>query len=238
MPELQAGPILSGERLALIEVEGRMPYASNTTLLARDRSDGLWVYKPERGENPLWDFAWRTLAAREVLTYEVASAMGLDLVPETVLADGPFGPGSAQRFVAEDLEFDPRPLFIPRLDTRLWPVAVLDLVCNNADRKIGHVVRDKTADRLWAIDHGLTFHSEPKLRTVLWGFAGDTIPAPLVEALGGLRSRLADGLADRVSALLSEEEAGALNDRVESLLSAPVHPHPPDDRPAVPWPLV
>ena len=215
-----------------------MPYASNTTLLARDGSDGLWVYKPERGENPLWDFAWRTLAAREVLTYEVASAMGLDLVPETVLADGPFGPGSAQRFVAEDLEFDPRPLFLPRLDPRLWPVAVLDLVCNNADRKIGHLVHVKATDRLWAIDHGLTFHSEPKLRTVLWGFAGESIPAPMVDALAGLRLRLSAGLAARVSGLLSQEEADALADRVEDLLNDPVHPHPPDDRPAVPWPLV
>lgn len=214
-----------------------MPHASNTTLLAKDRTGGLWVYKPERGENPLWDFAWRTLAAREVLTYEVATGLGLDLVPETVLADGPFGPGSAQRFVQEDFDFDPRPLFIPRLDRRLWPVAVLDLVCNNADRKIGHVIQDKTTDRLWAIDHGLTFHAEPKLRTVLWGFAGDSIPPPLLEALGALRSRLASGLSSRVSDLLSKEESDSLSERVEELISAPVHPHPPADRPAVPWPL-
>ncbi len=229
---------MTDDRLALVEVEGQMPYASNTTLLAKDGTGGLWVYKPERGENPLWDFAWRTLAAREVLTYEVATGLGLDLVPETVLADGPFGPGSAQRFVEEDFDFDPRPLFIPRLDRRLWPVAVLDLVCNNADRKIGHVIHDKTTDRLWAIDHGLTFHAEPKLRTVLWGFAGEGIPPPLVEALSGLRARLASGLSTRVSNLLSEEESLSLSDRVEDLLSSPVHPHPPADRPAVPWPLV
>ncbi|HKY47976.1 MAG TPA: SCO1664 family protein [Acidimicrobiia bacterium] len=221
-----------------MEVEGRMPYASNTTLLARDATGGLWVYKPERGENPLWDFAWRTLAAREVLTYEVATGLGLDLVPETILADGPFGPGSAQRFVEEDFDFDPRPLFIPHLDQRLWPVAVLDIVCNNADRKIGHVIRDKKTDRLWAIDHGLTFHADPKLRTVLWGFAGEPIPEPLLEALSGLRARLTAGLATRVAELLSEEEAASLSARVEELISSPVHPHPPDDRPAVPWPLV
>jgi hypothetical protein len=224
--------------LALVEVEGQMPYASNTTLLARDASGDLWVYKPERGENPLWDFAWRTLAAREVLTYEVATGLGLDLVPETILADGPFGPGSAQRFVEEDFDFDPRPLFTPRLDPRLWPVAVIDLVCNNADRKIGHVIHDKTTDRLWAIDHGLTFHAEPKLRTVLWGFAGEAIPQPLVQALIALKGLLTVGLAERVSHLLSEEEAHGLNDRIEQLLRAPVHPHPPDDRPAFPWPLV
>jgi hypothetical protein len=229
---------LADDRLALVEVEGQMPYASNTTLLARDASGDLWVYKPERGENPLWDFAWRTLAAREVLTYEVATGLGLDLVPETILADGPFGPGSAQRFVEEDFDFDPRPLFTPRLDPRLWPVAVIDLVCNNADRKIGHVIHDKTTDRLWAIDHGLTFHAEPKLRTVLWGFAGEAIPQPLVQALIALKGLLTVGLAERVSHLLSEEEAHGLNDRIEQLLRAPVHPHPPDDRPAFPWPLV
>jgi uncharacterized repeat protein (TIGR03843 family) len=229
---------LADDRLALVEVEGQMPYASNTTLLAKDGTGALWVYKPERGENPLWDFAWRTLAAREVLTYEVATGLGLDLVPKTVLADGPFGPGSAQRFVEEDFDFDPRPLFTPRLDPRLWPVAVIDLVCNNADRKIGHVIHDKTTDRLWAIDHGLTFHAEPKLRTVLWGFAGEAIPQPLVDALIGLKALLTVGLAERVSNLLSEEEAHGFNDRIEQLLRAPVHPHPPDDRPAFPWPLV
>jgi uncharacterized repeat protein (TIGR03843 family) len=229
---------LNDERLALVEVEGRMPYASNTTLLARDDVGSRWVYKPERGENPLWDFVWRTLAAREVLTYEVSSGMGLDLVPETLLADGPFGPGSAQRFVDEDFDFDPRPLFVPRVSPKLWPVAVLDLVCNNADRKLGHVIHDKTTDRLWAIDHGLTFHVEPKLRTVLWGFAGETIPADLVQALTALQSQLDSGLAARVSKLLSAEEAGGLSDRVERLLLHPVHPLPPDDRPAVPWPMV
>jgi uncharacterized repeat protein (TIGR03843 family) len=229
---------VSGERLALTEIEGRMPYASNTTLLAKDASGGLWVYKPERGENPLWDFAWRTLAAREVLTYEVAVGLGLDLVPETVLANGPFGPGSAQRFVDEDFEFDPRPLFAPRLSRRLWPVAVLDIVCNNADRKIGHIIHDKTLDRLWAIDHGLTFHAEPKLRTVLWGFAGEAIPEPLVQALVRLESLMASGLTARVSSLLSAEEANALTRRVWDLVRSPIHPLPPDDRPAVPWPLV
>ena len=229
---------LSDERLALIEVEGRMPYASNTTLLARDSGGGRWVYKPERGENPLWDFAWRTLAAREVLTYEVAVGMGLDLVPETLLAEGPFGPGSAQRYVNEDFDFDPRPLFVPRVSRQLWPVAVLDLVCNNADRKIGHVIHDKLTDRLWAIDHGLTFHVEPKLRTVLWGFGGETIPAELVHGLSTLESTLSSGLAARVSGLLSAEEAVGLSDRVQRLLRHPVHPLPPEDRPAVPWPMV
>jgi len=214
-----------------------MPYASNATLLAMDGDGGQWVYKPERGESQLWDFPWRSLANREVLTYEVASAMQVDLVPETVLADGPLGPGSAQKFVNEDFDFDPRPLFAPELDLRLWPVAVLDLVTNNADRKIGHLIREVGGERLWAIDHGLTFHPEPKLRTVLWGFGGQPIPDALVSAVKGLRSQLAQTLGSRVEQLLSGGEAEAVAARVDFLLENPIHPWPPDDRPAVPWPI-
>lgn len=223
--------------VVLVAVTGHMPHASNTTVLAIDQAGDRWVYKPERGENPLWDFAPGTLAAREVLTYEVASALGLDLVPETVLAEGPFGPGSAQRFIDEDFDFDPRPLFSPRLDPRLWPVAVLDLVCNNADRKVGHLIRERISERLWAIDHGLTFHAAPKLRTVLWGFSGQALPLPLLEAVKRLRASLMEGLTDRVADLLSTAEAAALAERVNLLLADPVHPPPPADRPAVPWPI-
>lgn len=223
--------------LKLVEIKGQLAGASNTTLLAADGTGDQWVYKPERGENPLWDFPWRTLAAREVLTYEVACAMDLDLVPETVLAEGPYGPGSAQRFLTEDFDFDPRPLFIPQLDKGLWPVAMLDLVTNNADRKIGHLIREVDSDRLWAIDHGLTFHTDPKLRTVLWGFAGLPIPTALIEAVSNLRLRLDQGLGSRVKSLLSSKEADALQARVEDVLANPVHPSPPNDRPAVPWPI-
>jgi uncharacterized repeat protein (TIGR03843 family) len=125
-------------------------------------------------------------------------------------------------------------MFVPKLSPRLWPVAVLDIVCNNADRKLGHLIRETGTDRLWAIDNGLTFHAEPKLRTVLWGFAGSDIPRPLVEAL----QRLTSGtLIERVAALLTRTEATAFRDRVDDLLARPVHPPPPDDRPAVPWPV-
>jgi hypothetical protein len=223
--------------LTLVGIEGRMPYASNATLLALDVDGVQWVYKPERGESRLWDFPWRTLAAREVLTYEVAMAMNLDLVPETVLAEGPMGPGSAQRYLAEDFEFDPRPLFVPRLDPRLWPVAVLDVVTNNADRKIGHLIREVGGERLWAIDHGLTFHAEPKLRTVLWGFAGLPMPPGLIPGLNQLKSRLEESLAKRTEQLLSANEANALTARVDRLLDQPIHPLPPDDRPPTPWPI-
>lgn len=214
-----------------------MPYASNATLLASSADGRRWVYKPEQGESPLWDFPWRSLAAREVLTYEVATALGLDIVPETVLTNGPHGRGSAQAFVAEDFEFDPRTLFRPRLSHRLWPVAVLDIICNNADRKLGHIIRQVGEDRLWAIDNGLTFHSDPKLRTVLWGFAGSEIPGPLLAALERLRGKDARGLVGRVADLLSMEEAEAFRQRVEDLANLRVHPPPPEDRPALPWPV-
>lgn len=227
-------PQLSG--LRLVEVLGHLPYASNTTLLARAEDGSHWVYKPVRGEQPLWDFAWRSLAAREVLTFEASEAMGLGLVPETVMAEGPLGRGSAQRFLDEDTEFDPRPMFSPAgLDERLWPFAVLDLVTNNADRKVGHLLKARGDDRLWAIDNGLTFHAQPKLRTVLWGFAGRPIPSPLVDAV--CRALEAEWLFERITLLLSPEEAAATRHRLAILLHTPVHPEPPEDRPAVPWPL-
>jgi uncharacterized repeat protein (TIGR03843 family) len=116
-------------------------------------------------------------------------------------------------------------------------VAVLDVVCNNADRKLGHLLAETETGRLWAIDHGLTFHTEPKLRTVLWGLAGQPLPSPLVGALLRLSAALTDHLWQRTADLLSPAEAGALAQRVARLLTDPVHPPPPEDRPALPWPL-
>lgn len=223
--------------IRLREVLGHLPYASNTTVLARDEAGGLWVYKPAQGETPLWDFGWQTLAAREVLTFEVSEALGLGLVPETRLVDGPIGPGSGQRFLDEDAEFDPRPLLRGDPDPVLWPVAVLDLVTNNADRKIGHLLRERGTGRLWAIDNGLTFHPSPKLRTVLWGFAGEQIPAPLIDAVQRLRDALDAGLGSRIRNLLGAEEADATAGRVRAVLEEPFHPLPPSDRPPLPWPI-
>jgi hypothetical protein len=223
--------------LELVEVLGRLPYASNATLLAVDGEGCQWVYKPDRGEEPLWDFPTGTLSTREILSFEVSAAMGIDVVPTTVEATGPFGRGSAQRFVDEDVDFDPRPLYTPNLDHVLWPFAVFDIVANNADRKIGHVLREVGTGRLWAIDNGLTFHPADKLRTVLWGFAGEPIPAHLVTAVERLAAALEAGLSRRIANLLSQREAAAVQHRVAGLLARPVHPHPPDDRPAVPWPV-
>ena len=212
---------------------GRFVDASNATLLAVTADGEQVVYKPTAGERPLWDFPIETLAAREVLTYEVAQAMGEAIVPETVLGDGPYGPGSIQRFIDMDPNFDPVSLVQGASDS-LWPIAVLDVVTNNADRKLGHVISDGV--RILGIDHGLTFHPGEKLRTVLWGFSELELPRKQVAALHRLGAALADGLGDRVEDLLGREERMALRERVDQLLENPVHPAPPNDRPPVPWP--
>ncbi len=220
----------------IINVVGRMPYASNATLLV-DLDDGQQgIYKPADGERPLWDFPFGTLAAREVLTWEVSAAMGLSIVPPTYLVEGPFGLGSNQLFIKEDFEFDPRPL-LEEPSERLWPFAVLDVVINNADRKLGHIIVEEQTNDLWAIDNGLSFHDEEKLRTILWGFAGRPIPELLIDGLVNLSITLRAGLHARVGELLSRAEADALATRTARLLETGVHPHPPHDRPAVPWPM-
>ncbi len=215
------------------EVVGRFVDASNATLLARTVEGNQVVYKPTAGERPLWDFPVETLAAREVLTYEVAHAMGSEVVPETVLGDGPYGPGAIQRYVDLDPEFDPVAV-VQAGSPALWPLAVLDIVTNNADRKLGHVISD--GEHLLGIDHGLTFHPDDKLRTVLWGFSGQALPGETVTALTRLDIAIRGELGERVEALLGREERVTLAARVQELLADPVHPEPPSDRPPLPWP--
>ena len=214
-----------------------MPYASNATLLGRDDEDRLWIYKPDQGESPLWDFPLGSLSRREILAFEVSEAMGLGIVPPTFEATGPYGPGSAQAFLEEDTDFDPRPWFAGELEPSLWPFAVFDVVANNADRKIGHLLREVGTGRIWGLDNGLTFHPMDKLRTVLWGFAGQRIPDDLVAAVERLRVELTGPLRERVCRLLGDEELAALVRRIERLSSTKTHPLPPTDRPAMPWPM-
>ncbi len=229
-----AGPDVTAPWQPLIsEVVGRFVDASNATLLATTDDGAKVVYKPTAGERPLWDFTVESLAVREVLTYEVALAMGYDIVPQTVLGDGPYGPGAIQRFIDIASEFDPIAVVESGSDL-LWPIAVLDIVTNNADRKLGHLISD--GRRLLGIDHGLTFHPEDKLRTVLWQFSGAALPAQERLALEHLTTALADSLGDRVEELLGLEERTALESRVQGLRESPMHPQPPRDRPPLPWP--
>lgn len=217
----------------IADVVGRFVDASNATLLAITDAGAKVVYKPTAGERPLWDFTVESLAAREVLTYEVAAAMGYDIVPETVLGDGPYGPGAIQRFIDIAPDFDPIAVVESGAES-LWPIAVLDIVTNNADRKLGHLISD--GHRLLGIDHGLTFHPEEKLRTVLWQFSGVELPDRERSALRQLATALAGSLGTRVEELLGVEERIALDSRAQGLVQSPVHPQPPSDRPPLPWP--
>jgi hypothetical protein len=223
-----------------IGVLGRLPYSSNYTFLAEARAGGVTVpvvYKPRRGERPLWDFPPGTLAAREVAAYVVAQAAGLDIVPPTVLrAEGPLGSGSLQLFI----EHDPNRHYFVLADEREqdFPAfAAFDIVINNADRKAGHVIEDGRG-RLWAVDHGLAFNTEDKLRTVIWDFAADPLGADVRDKLVKLRGALLEGgLHASLEELLSPEEAAAVLVRTEALLEQGRFPAP-DSQYRLPWPLV
>lgn len=223
-----------------IEVLGLIPYSSNYTFLTKVRAEGaeeLAVYKPRRGERPLWDFPNGTLAAREVAAFEVGRAAGWDLVPPTVLRpDAPMGPGSLQLYV----EHDPERHFFALQDERLEDFqvfALFDAVVNNADRKSGHVLED-VGGRLWAVDHGVTFHEHPKLRTVIWSFAGHPLPARFRTDLMRLGAAFDEGgLGGELAFLLSQREIEATLERVEGLLLEDRFPSPYGDR-DLPWPLV
>lgn len=224
-----------------IEVLGLLPYSSNYTFLAKLTGDGdetLAVYKPRRGERPLWDFAHGSLAAREVAAYLVAEAAAWSLVPPTVLrSDGPLGEGSLQLFVEHDPDRHYFVLMEERADD-LRPFAAFDVVINNADRKAGHVLEDR-GGRLWGVDHGVTFHVQPKLRTVIWEYAQEPLGAEVVEALERLRPELEDAapLGRALSGLLAGEEVAATRARVEALLASGTFPAPSTERP-LPWPLI
>ena len=233
--------ILQGGTLTL---EGMLPWSSNSTFLGRVSGDGeeaLVVYKPIRGERPLWDFPRGTLALREVAAYAVSQALHWDFVPPTVLRDGPHGSGAVQLFVEVDQEAH---FFTfhqdPSYHCALQQLALFDVVVNNADRKGGHCL-GAGQGRIWAIDHGVCFNVEPKLRTVIWDFAGQSIPVELLADLVRLQGDIArtDSVSSRqLGSLLAPKEVTALRMRLASLLSAGRFPEPPEDRRPFPWPLV
>ena len=219
-----------------IEVIGRLAGSSNATLLVRlECTDGYGhaVYKPLRGERPLWDFP-PGLYKREVAARVLSEALGLHLVPPTIVRDGPFGEGSLQLFIDADPHehyfsiFESR----PDLHDRLRDFAFFDFIANNTDRKSGHILLDHE-DHLWGIDHGVCFSSDFKLRTVIWDFADEDIPSHLLETATTLLDKVPLGLA----ALLNDDEIDALQERVRYLLENPQFPVDHSGR-RHPWPLI
>jgi hypothetical protein len=221
-----------------IEIEGRLVDASNTTLRAEITLSGVTrrcVYKPVRGERPLWDFPDGTLAGREVAAYLVSEHMGWRVVPPTVHRDGPFGPGMVQLWIDHDTDVDLLALSRGN-DPAVRRMAVFDAVVNNADRKIGHLLPTRDG-HVYGCDHGVCFSAEYKLRTVLWQWRGKSLTSEAIEALQRLRRAFGHGgLAARLSGLLTEEEIEAARGRVELMLKHRIHPYPPEDWPAIPWP--
>ncbi|WP_431985011.1 SCO1664 family protein [Streptomyces qinglanensis] len=297
-------------RQGTLTVRGQITAASNTVLFGTVEHEGSslpCVYKPVAGERPLWDFPDGNLARREVAAYEVSRATGWDLIPATVLRDGPYGPGMCQAWVGEppetaddddgdapsegaaeeaaetasedepgeepasllalvdgeepgegwkavgfaDVGGGRTALLVHADDPRLRRLAVLDAVLNNGDRKGGHLL-PRPDGALYAIDHGVTFHVDDKLRTLLWGWAGEELTGEAVEALRRLSAALcadpggpaeaADAgeapLAARLAELLTQAEVQAVGKRVEALLSSGRHPLPSGEWPAIPWPPV
>lgn len=234
------------ENLVMLLANGQVtaqqihPLASNYTFLVRlqgeNGAESFAIYKPEKGETPLWDFPEATLYKREYATYVITQALGWDFVPPTVIRDGPYGKGSMQLYVEHDYQehyFTLREKF----STDFKRMCLFDWVANNADRKAGHCLIG-VGGHIWGIDHGLTFHEMPKLRTVIWDFAGQPVPIPLLEDLEKLRGRLVsiDGMARILSELLSFGEVEALVSRLDFILEQPTFPALPTNRRAWPWP--
>ncbi|WP_395576179.1 SCO1664 family protein [Streptomyces sp. BK79] len=250
-----------------LTVRGRIRDASNAALyctVTHEGREAACIYKPVAGERPLWDFPDGTLAQREVAAYEVSEATGWGLVPPTVLREGPYGEGMCQLWIeaAPETELlalvdaeEPGPgwkavafaevgegrtaLLVHADDARLRRLAVLDAVINNADRKGGHLL-PADGERLYGIDHGVTFNAENKLRTLLWGWAGDPLTEEALAVLDALRGALKDGaaLATRLGTLITPAELDATRARVDALLTSGKHPEPSGEWPAIPWPPV
>ncbi|CAN5138878.1 SCO1664 family protein [soil metagenome] len=218
-----------------VELKGRMPWSTNSTFLVelvRGEDVLHGVYKPGKGERPLWDFPGG-LYRREVAAWVLSELLGWGIVPETVLRDGPLGEGSVQRFVEADFRQHYFTLYEdPAHHDALRKICAFDLIANNTDRKSGHCLLAES--RLWAIDNGLCFHPVPKIRTVIWEFGGEAVPDALLDDVESALSRLPGGLV----ALLGEEELKGLRQRAEWLLHRRVFPVPDPLEHCYPWPLV
>lgn len=228
--------LLQGGELQLV---GRLWASTNNAMLCVARGGGLeaaCIYKPVMGERPLGDFPDYTLARREVAAFATAQATGWNLVPPTVLREGPFGEGMVQLWIAADPDADPVALVVEE-DPRLRPMAVFDAAVNNTDRKAGHLI-PVPGGHVYGVDHGVTFSPVPKLRTVLWAWRGQPMADEELAVLRGLRSGLDTGLGETLRGLLDPIEVRATARRIDGLLAGGVFPQPDPRRPALPWPPV
>lgn len=234
--------ILTALQNGELQVQGQFVSGSNYTFMVSVRAEQLEfsaVYKPRRGEQPLWDFPAGSLSRREVAAYELSELLGWELVPPTIFRrKGPLGAGSLQQYIEHDPEYH---YFNFSVEDRqlLRPVALFDLLINNADRKGGHIL--KAADgHLWLIDHGVCFHAEDKLRTVVWDFAGEPLPQDLRSDLRRLidleeKEQL---VTQKLSELLRKGDIAALLLRARHLADSAVYPYPQATRRSYPWPPV
>ena len=222
--------------LGKIEIVGRMPWASNGTFLTNLEYDDLsiqGIYKPGKGERPLYDFP-QGIYKREIAAFELANYLGWDLIPPTVLRDGPLGVGSLQLYVPCDYETHYFTIHEdPKFKNDLVRLATFDLLVNNTDRKAGHVLVGKDG-LIWAIDNSLCFHEEFKIRTVIWDFSGEDIPKKLISDLTGIINK---GVPEKISELLNQNEIEALLQRTRALITNGSLPYDPSGR-QVPWPLL
>lgn len=246
--------ILQFLQTGTFKLEGLLPWSSNYTFLVQicgDWGEGQQteleaVYKPRRGERPLWDFSQGTLCQREKAAFLISESLGWQLVPPTVLREGPHGLGSVQQFIPHDperhyLTFEGEAAYRPQLQR----IALFDILINNADRKSGHVLLQEQAEasitpRLWTIDHGVCFHTDYKLRTVIWEFAGQPIPQELQQDLASFQARLSNkesNLRLQVAELLTQREILALQKRIHHLLSQGIF-SPPGPGRHYPWPPI
>jgi uncharacterized repeat protein (TIGR03843 family) len=268
-PDPIAGPDDDSLRTGELSLVGRIPTASNATFVCDASASGeplRCVYKPIRGEQPLWDFPDGTLAGREVASYLISDALGWGVVPETVLRDGPFGPGMVQRWVSAVDNHTARRHRLDLVDLvpvgripagfreilralnqrgdevslvhiddpRLRRMAVLDVLLNNADRKGGHAIEGLDG-QIYGVDHGICLHTDHKLRTVLWGWAGEPIGADLLADLAAFAKALPGAFADTLADHVTDAEIAALGARAQAMLDDPLMPTPSGGRP-IPWP--
>ncbi len=248
MNDLTTAEILQILQFGTVEIEGILPWSSNYAFLVQICQESLEleaVYKPRKGERPLWDFAQGTLCLREMSAFLLSQSLNWPIIPPTTLRKLEHGLGSVQLFIDHNpehhyftLEGD------PTYYEQIQKFVLLDIIINNADRKAGHVLVQKDnnlgdTERLWSIDHGICFHSEYKLRSVIWEFAGQKIPTSLMEDLKNFKGQFGENhaLHQQLQTLLSKSEIEAINARLNHLLEQKIFPHPGSGR-HYPWPPV